>query len=305
MIYYKSLRLINGKPKWAISDENYNIVQNPTKEQVDLSIDEKDRPKICCVCRGTDTYDHWFKHRCKKVCCTGYLCRKCYRECGIIKKIDIKRKCNKCGREESSHWYKDGILDLCNMCYQKYSPNSANNTIKSMAKCRTKRIIRIDRFGNLDDNELGYVVECIVCDTYGIKIYNDEADNYRSPFDAIHPEYGKFQIKGVSFNIVEGQWRIRFRDTEILWPVFDFAVIICMDGNKPWKNVERVYKIPQEELVNRKSIAIVKNPTDCVGNLMTPWYEKYRIDEKPFNDTWYDLKDKGHIIRRIQNKEEK
>ena len=239
----------------------------------------------CVVYRGTGTYGHW------------YLCRKCYREYGTPKKKDIKRKCNKCGREESSHWYKDGRLDLCNICYQRYNPNSSNNTIKSMAKCRTKRIIRIDRFGNLDDNDLGYVIECIVCDTYGIKIYNDEVDNYRSPFDAIHPEYGKFQIKGASFNIIDGQWHLRFRNTEILWSAFDFVVIICMDGNKPWKNVERVYKIPQEEFINRKSIAIVKDPTDCVGNLKTPWYEKYRIDEKPFNDTWHDLKDKGYIIR--------
>jgi len=75
-----------------------------------------------------------------------------------------------------------------------------------------------------------------------------------------------------------------------------------MDDNKPWKNVERVYKIPQEEFVNRKGIAIVKNPTDCVGDPVTPWYEKYRIDEKPFNGTWHDFKDKGYIIRDVRRR---
>lgn len=301
MINYKSMRCINGKPKWVIIDEHYNIINiSPTKEILKSTLDERDIIKMCCVCRCTETYDHWFTHKCDKIDCTKYLCRTCYRESGRPKKKDIKRKCNMCGREESCHWYKDGGLDLCNICYQKYNPNSTNNTIKSMAKRRINRTIHIDKFDDLGDNDLGYIVECIVCDTYGIKNYNDETDNYRSPFDAIHPEYGRLQIKGV--NLIEGQWHPRFRDTEVLWPMFDSAIIICMDDNKPWKNVERVYKIPQEEFVNRKGIAIVKNPTDCVGDPVTPWYEKYRIDEKPFNGTWHDFKDKGYIIRDVRRR---
>lgn len=42
-----------------------------------------------------------------------------------------------------------------------------------MAKCRTNRTIHIDKFDDLGDNDMGYIVEYIVCDTYGIKNYND------------------------------------------------------------------------------------------------------------------------------------
>lgn len=33
MVYYKSYRIIGGKPKLVIVDEDNNIIKNPTKEQ--------------------------------------------------------------------------------------------------------------------------------------------------------------------------------------------------------------------------------------------------------------------------------
>ncbi len=37
-IYYKSYRIINGKPKLVITDEDCNIIQCPNKEQIGMSI---------------------------------------------------------------------------------------------------------------------------------------------------------------------------------------------------------------------------------------------------------------------------
>lgn len=269
----------------------------------------------CCKC-GTDNSPKWYKYYGKDDHWLGeWLCKKCwlkdyqknnpYSSHNIQKylvkiskaqkeRLEIKRKCHECGTENTSHWYKDGKLDLCAACYQKL-PNSPNSIRKSLAKCRTKRIIDINKFDELDDNDIGRIIEDIVCDTYGIKNYNDETDNYRSPFDAIHPEYGRLQIKGASLNVIDGEWQRGLRYTEILWREFDFMIFVCMDENKPWRNVERVYKIPQEEFSNRRCITIIKDPSRGT------WYEKYRIEEGPFNSSWHDIKTKGYIIRGNSN----
>lgn len=64
--------------------------------------------RICCNCDSFDTYidsrgiEHWYRHKCKKDICTGYVC-------------------NKCSRKD----------------YQKNNPNSQHNLIKSVANFRT------------------------------------------------------------------------------------------------------------------------------------------------------------------------
>ena len=42
MIYYNSYRIIGGKPKLVVIDEDGNIIKNPTKEQKKEAILEKD-----------------------------------------------------------------------------------------------------------------------------------------------------------------------------------------------------------------------------------------------------------------------
>lgn len=264
----------------------------------------------CCVCE-VDNSPKWYKYIDASDCWFGeWQCRKCYckdyqknypnSQNNIKKlltkvtkiqkeKLAIKRKCHKCGSENTCHWYKDGTLDLCSACYQK-GPDSPNSIRKSLAKCRIKRVIDLSNFDDLNDNEIGRIVEYMVCNTYGIDNCNDDLDNYRSPFDAIHPEYGRLQIKGVSLNIIRGDWSRALRYTEVLWREFDFMILVCMDENKPWENVERVYKIPREEFSNRKGVTIVKNSS------RDTWYEKYEIDEKPFNNVWHDMKTKGHVV---------
>lgn len=80
MIYYKSVRLINRKPRRVISDENYNIIKNPTKEQIKIAIDEQYRPKMCCICDKKESFPNWYNHRCDKYNCTGHICTICYQK---------------------------------------------------------------------------------------------------------------------------------------------------------------------------------------------------------------------------------
>lgn len=205
--------------------------------------------------------------------------------------------CYKCGGKTSGNWYRyyddkgrwNKGLYICNACHGNL-PDSLKNARKSLANFRIRRTIGFDKFDDLNTHEKGRIIEYIVVTTYGIKNHNDEMDNFQSAVDAIHPEYGRLQIKGASLNIIEGKWQRGFRDTEILWPEFDFMIFVCMDEHKPWKNVVRVYKIPQEEFANRKSIAIVKDPSR--GPI---WCEIYRIDEKPFNDVWHKVLKEGCI----------
>lgn len=56
LICYKSLRLVNGKPKWILKDENYDIIKSPTMGQIKSSLFEEDRPKRCCICGGYESY---------------------------------------------------------------------------------------------------------------------------------------------------------------------------------------------------------------------------------------------------------
>lgn len=55
-----------------------------------------------------------------------------------------------------------------------------------------------------------------------------------------------------------------------------------MDEYSPWKNVIRVYIIPYEELECLRSLAICKDAKS------SKW-EKFRIDEKIFDDIWNNL----------------
>ena len=65
-----------------------------------------------------------------------------------------------------------------------------------------------------------------------------------------------------------------------------FFLCISKDG----KNIERIYEIPEKEIIDRGSISITINPTDAHGNSIIPWYEEYRIihDEvlKKINEIW-------------------
>ena len=143
MVYYKSYRIVDGKPRWVIVDGRDNIVdRNPTKEQVKLTIIKRKIPiedRVCCICGNIFTYmidsiyPMWYTHNCEKLNCTGYL---------------------------------------CNDCFMIYDQKSFKNLQKTMRKNRTGQISKDSEFGK------GVIIECVIARVRGLKNVNIEIDNF-------------------------------------------------------------------------------------------------------------------------------
>lgn len=89
-----------------------------------------------------------------------------------------------------------------------------------------------------------------------------------------------------------GYCEIKTREQE-----YDTLFTLCMDKNKPWQNVERVYAFPWEVVINRNktNITIARNSLK-----KGYWYEEFRIDKNPFNDIYRDMKlDNCEILKKI------
>ena len=148
------------------------------------------------------------------------------------------------------------------------------------------------RNDNLDPDSptgKGYIGEQITCSVRGIKNLNIEKDNFEVPIDhSIDSEYGTVQSKCAVYSSVYRMWKL-YTENERKKD-FDYLFVYCMSNDM--KNVERVYIIPWEEVIKRKSISIVKDPSKGVQ-----WYEKYRVDEKPYNDAYHSM-DLSSILRK-------
>lgn len=250
VIFYKSLRIIDSKPKWVIVDEDSNIVdENPTKDQLKMVLIESHKKKAfkinyddikCCICGGDSTY----------------INRNGYPE--WRKFPDVKR------------W--DGKSYLCKSCYSKEYmklPDSHHNLMKKVTDFRTGNL------GSKTKTGKGFIGEQIVAKVRKLKNCCIETDIFNFKFDlSKDPEYGMIQVKlRVS---CYGDWYIKFG----IEHNFDTLFVLCMDKNM--KNVERVYTIPEEELYGMKSLTIM-------GSENSKW-EMFRIDEKPYNEAYQNMK---------------
>jgi len=244
---YRSYRIIDGKPKWIITDEKgYIINKQPGKEELKSSKYSKEiRPeeqKICDRC-GTDLWK-------------GGNPRKEYRE----GKWTGRWLCNKCS------------------CKDRYE-----DVEKSISGRRTGLISQKCPSGK------GDIFEQITCDTRGLNNLNYENDNFNSPIDhSRDPEYGILQTKGASLRNYLGRqvWGFCTRGEVERYireddKKFDNMILYCMD--KEMKNVLRVYIIPYEEVILRTKININVNSSKY------SWYEKYRVDEKPYNGAYHRI----------------
>lgn len=254
-LYYKSVRLINGKLKLIVTDEYDNIVQNPTKEQIKTAIFDnssnnkyKFRERICCNCGSTETIIEgstpiWGHCKCEKIDCTMYLCNKC--------RMNVKN------------------------IYQKLNAQWRNG--------------KLDPFSNVGK---GFIGQQIVAKTYNVEDCNLKMDNFHFYVDLKIPGYGLVDVQARSLTR-EGQWLFSTRRAQ----EYDILFALCMDNNQPWVNVERVYAIPWEFIVNRSktTVSITKDPSKYFR-----LYDKFRIDEMPFNDTYHNMKlENCKILRNL------
>lgn len=124
----------------------------------------------------------------------------------------------------------------------------------------------------------GFIFEQIVNNTLGIENCNIRLDNFHSHFDGSqHQEFGMIQSKGtiLFYGIYKGFiWSFNTSDIKDCDTVF----LICMDIEM--KNVDRVYRI---------AVDYIDVMTIYRSSKRSKW-EKFRIDEKPFNDTFHNMK---------------
>jgi len=209
----------------------------------------------------------------------------------------LNRKCSRCGKVTYitpygyPEWYKSGEYYICKECYdleRRDVPSSWYNIVKYINTDRLK-IIDIYNFHNLNNNEKGLIIEQLVCRTIDAINRNIKEDNLKSKTDTLcHRIYGYIEIKGSSlhenYNWVFGALENREYDT---------LIIVGMDNKEPWNNVEIVYIIPYgaEELFGLSSININKEND-------YKW-RKFRVDEKPYNDTWQKMKKERYILKEL------
>lgn len=244
------------------------------------------------MCGETNTYIHssrthvWFNNKDR----TGYLCAKCYwglskvnnkdqEEYRKYKKID-KGKCVICGNNVTKHRYYDekGIWDevshICNICYMRKYYRTDNRFTSS-------------RSGNLSKNSQvgkGLFGEAMFAKVRCLKIISIEKNDFISKYDLTSDsEYGMIQckLKRPYLRIGREYWNIHF-DIE---HYFDYLGVLCVD--KDMINIERVYMIPEEELYGIQGITLVKG---LDSKLYSKW-ERFRIDEKPYNDAYHNIMD--------------
>lgn len=178
---------------------------------------------------------------------------------------------------------------LCKSCYskdyEKNNPNSRNNLIKSLYDSRTR---------NLDPNSnkaKGDVSQLITCRNFNVKDLNIENDNFHTPIDhSEHPLLGILQSKGSTLLMrYIGSIKYEYWSFCIINEVdknFDYLVVYCFSDDR--KNIERVYIIPQEEIIKRSSFIIYNNDH-------SHWYDKYRTDEKSYNKIYHNI---NELIKR-------
>lgn len=257
MVYYKSYRIVDGKPRWVIEDEDGNINKSPTKEQLSLAI-LGEPPKKCCICGSKNTRidnsdrNQWFKYY---------------------------------GEDTKKDW--DGKSWLCSNCYHKILnnlPDSHKNIIKSMVKYRNNSL-------DLDvDTGKGIIGECVVGRVLGIRSCENcdilKNYDYHNTCDLVHihgiinKEYGKIDVKTAKLRenpIGHFKWTFH------TYGKVDCNYYFCLGFDSERNNIESVHIIPNDRsLIISDDIGIYKYVDPSRG---TKW-KKFRTDEKIYNHAY-------------------
>lgn len=245
IFYYKSIRRINGKLKRIITDDNDNIVQNPTREQIELAIpDYRRREKNyngmrCCICGSTDSKNFskipkWLTCICNRQDCKGFMCI------------------------------------TCNSRYRNRLPDSLQNKLKGLRNCRTGNI-------NLYSNQARCIIgEAFIVKTLGIDNLNIKMNNFRYYIDAIDNKYGRIDIKIKT--LIPGKWWNFDLGTD---RDYETNILVCMDQYYPWRSVQKIYIIPNIDIIDSLYIYITG-----FGQSI---YDSYKVDPTIYNDMFCNL----------------
>lgn len=236
---------------WIVIDKE-KLIKNPTKEDIiGTKLKYYNETNICDRCREESK-----------------------REGKVLTDKSILYPKNALHGKEVDEW-------ICHRhhvnSYQRYSPNSQDNLIKSM---------RDHRVGNQDSNSTNVKGDNsleLVCRLYGWEDLNKKYDNYIYPLDCCNPKTGLYhQVQARYYNSIYQWWT--FTGFEDEWKKI-FENMACFCYNKEGKIVERIYKFPLIEIKRVKSISIYKNPSK--GGQQNEQYRTKDEDElNKANEIW-------------------
>lgn len=178
-------------------------------------------------------------------------------------------------KDENGIWNEKSYM--CKSCYGKLyqkDPKSSNSAKKSVANCRTGQLSIYSETGK------GLINESVVAKVRNLRNMNIDEDNFRSKFDlSIDPEFGRPQIKGST--LIGKQFHVSIGEGRN----FDHIWILCKDRNY----IKKVYIIPVSELCNTYINIYDDWSKKERESSNFEWVEKYKVDEKPYNDAYKSL----------------
>lgn len=101
-------------------------------------------------------------------------------------------------------------------------------------------------------------------------------------FDVVDMEYGSVQVKTAT--LICGGWKF----TDIKTDNCD-NVVIGMDKNYPWLDVECVYIVPAYMLGMDQSVTISKHVSSKRQERILQYYGKFKVDHERYNDAYHIL----------------
>lgn len=202
----------------------------------------------------------------------GRKCCKCGNKTYVLqgKELWFKYKIDKDGNyDKNGYW--DNRSYLCYKCYQDIPVNYEiyRNKTRSMTQTRT---------GNLKiDSGRGksLIDQAVVTKVLGIDDLNIKMDNFEYYIDASNEKYGKIDIKGSHFYLIEEIWRFSTRGNIIC------DTFILLGYNHDRTNIDFVWIVPNENWKNE-----IKIHKDAIK---TSKYDRFKVDPKPYNDVYYSL----------------
>lgn len=243
----------DGKPLWTRHKDSKGIWDNKSYECYN-----------CCYHVDRSKHNDYFVNKMKgKICC---ICGKVHDQ--IVGKT--KWASHKCDKE-----YCTGYI--CIYCNEKINSRLPDSVLSRNSDWRNERLNPSTPAGK------GFIGQQIVAKRFGVDDCNIKMDSFHFYVDISKiPGYGYVEVKIASLNVIRAEWVFGTRTDQ----EYDTLTLLCMDENWPWKNVERGYIIPYKKMKERAktTITITKNPSRGT------WYDRFRTDEKPFNNTYHNMK---------------
>ena len=222
---------------------------------------------------------------------TGNLiCRQCYNfwhRYGTYEKYKTRRvdhtntRCYICG---SNKTYIRGIDSEGKEIYDWRKDKDGNyicSSCRSNINKKSERLWRMGLISRYIETGVGIVGQYIVAKTIRVDDLNIINDNLRQPVDlSEHSIYGISDVK-IATLADDNRWTFG-----TVFNRCDTVFYVGMDRYVPWKDVEMVCAAPCDLVFKDSSISIFNDiPKGRKWDIL----QKYRIDKKPFNDTYHNV----------------